>query len=68
MQSVTGEDLIGTPVTRKPENSKTYNRNKTRNWQCAYHEPIPGCFIQYRFPVCLSASVSSFTANARYSA
>ena len=21
------------PVTRKPENSKAYNRNKARNWQ-----------------------------------
>ena len=30
------------PVTRKPTNSKAYNRNKTRNWKCDYHEPIPG--------------------------
>ena len=33
------------PVTRKPENSKAYNRNKSRNWKCAYHEPIPGLII-----------------------
>ena len=31
-----------TPVTRKPEKSKAYNRNKARNWKRAYHEPIPG--------------------------
>ena len=30
------------PVTRKPENSKAYNRNKTRNWKRDYREPIPG--------------------------
>lgn len=30
------------PVTRKPINSKAYNRNKARNWKRDYHEPIPG--------------------------
>jgi len=30
------------PVTRKPENSKAYNRNKARNWMRDCHEPIPG--------------------------
>ena len=31
------------PVTRKPENSKAYNRNKARNWK--REQPIPGlCF------------------------
>ena len=29
------------PVTRKPENSKAYNRNKARNWKRDYHEPVP---------------------------
>ncbi|MBR4291812.1 MAG: hypothetical protein IKT52_14435 [Oscillospiraceae bacterium] len=33
------------PVTRSPESSKAYNRNKTRNWKREYHEPIPGLFI-----------------------
>ena len=33
------------PVTRKPENSKAYNRNKARNWKRDYHEPVPGLFI-----------------------
>ena len=40
------------PVTRKPENSKAYNRNKTRNWKRDDHEPVPGfllCFF-YRKP------------------
>ena len=26
------------PVTRKPENSKAYNRHKSRNWKYEYHE------------------------------
>ena len=30
------------PVTRKPEHSKAYNRNKARNWKCDYHDPVPG--------------------------
>ena len=29
------------PVTRKPENSKAYNRNKARNWK-REHAPVPG--------------------------
>ena len=35
------------PVTRKPENSKAYNRNKTRNWKRDYHEPIQGFSLAY---------------------
>ena len=30
------------PVTRKPENSKAYNRNKARNWKCEMHETNSG--------------------------
>ena len=30
------------PVTRKPENSKAYNRNKARNWKRDEHAPVPG--------------------------
>ena len=30
------------PITRKPENSKAYNKNKARNWMREYPEPIPG--------------------------
>ena len=37
------------PVTRKPENSKAYNRNKARNWKRDYHEPVPGLFIPLDF-------------------
>ena len=33
------------PVTRKPENSKAYNRNKARNWKCDDHEASSGSFI-----------------------
>ena len=35
------------PVTRKPANSKAYNRNKARNWKRDDHEPIPGIFISH---------------------
>ena len=31
------------PVTRKPENSKAYNRNKARNWKREIsRNPVPG--------------------------
>ena len=34
------------PVTRKPENSKAYNRNKTRNWKREIsRDPVPGVFM-----------------------
>ena len=29
------------PITRKPENSKAYNRRKARNWKSEQHEPVP---------------------------
>ena len=32
------------PVTRKPQNSKAYNRNKSRNWMRDYHETNSGTF------------------------
>ena len=32
------------PVTRKPANSKAYNRNKARNWKREYHEASSGYF------------------------
>ena len=32
------------PVTRKPINSKAYNRRKARNWMRDCHEPIPALF------------------------
>ena len=33
------------PVTRKPENSKAYNRNKARDWKREYHEPTSGLYL-----------------------
>ena len=33
------------PVTRKPESSKAYNRNKARNWKRDYHETSSGIFV-----------------------
>lgn len=34
------------PVTRKPQNSKGYNRNKSRNWKRDYHhETNSGTFF-----------------------
>ena len=32
------------PVTRKPTNSKAYNRSKARNWKRDYHETNSGSF------------------------
>ena len=37
------------PVTRKPENSKAYNRNKTRNWKREYHEASSSGTFIYAF-------------------
>ena len=33
------------PVTRKPESSKAYNRNKARNWKSEMHETSSGSFL-----------------------
>ena len=33
------------PVTRKPENSRSYNRNKARNWKRELHETSSGSFL-----------------------
>ena len=34
------------PVTRNPEHSKAYNRNKARNWKREIsRDPIPGVFV-----------------------
>ena len=30
------------PVTRKPQNSRAYNRNKSRNWKREQHETNSG--------------------------
>ena len=49
------------PVTRKPENSKAYNRNKTRNWKREYHQPIPG--LSLCFNVFLDALLYSFSKD-----
>ena len=38
------------PITRKPENSKAYNRSKARNWRREQHEPILG--FLFAFCVC----------------
>ena len=37
------------PVTRKPQNSKAYNRNKSRNWTRDYHEINSGTFL-FKYP------------------
>ena len=33
------------PVTRKPQNSKAYNRNKSRNWKRECHEANSGVYF-----------------------
>ena len=38
---------VQNPVTRKPENSRAYNRNKTRNWKVKWRDPISGNLFAY---------------------
>ena len=33
------------PVTRKPQNSKAYNRSKSRNWKREYHKTSSGNYF-----------------------
>ena len=33
------------PITRKPESSKAYDRNKTRNWMREDHDSKSGIFF-----------------------
>ncbi len=39
------------PVTRKPENSKAYNRQKARRWRYDDHPNVPSVFVITAFPV-----------------
>ena len=36
------------PVTRKPQNSKAYNRNKSRSWKRENHENNSGIYFLKR--------------------
>lgn len=48
------------PVTRKPQSSKAYNRNKSRNWKREMHEANSGIiFMPVPFP-----RFSNFPGNA----
>ena len=48
------------PVTRKPQNSKAYNRNKARRWKRETHETNAGAyFIESRYIFCGTFSRSS---------
>ena len=39
------------PVTRKPENSRAYNRSKSRSWKREISQsPAPGLFGSTRWP------------------
>lgn len=48
------------PVTRKPENSKAYNRNKARAWKRDYHEPTSGLVFTSQKAESPSASLLHF--------
>ena len=39
------------PVTRKPANSKAYNRNKARNWQREETRTSSGSFYVVEYPL-----------------
>ena len=45
------------PVTRKPENSKAYNRNKARNWKREIsRDPVPGLLfhtVLHKVEICI---------------
>ena len=47
------------PVTRKPQNSKAYNRNKSRNWMRDGHETNSGSFLAH-FSYCLFKNTFPF--------
>lgn len=38
------------PVTRKPQNSKAYCRNKSRSWKREIHETYSGTFLLPMLP------------------
>ena len=52
------------PVTRKPVNSKAYNRNNARNWKRAYHETSSGDF--YLHQQCSCAIIDSNETFTEY--
>ena len=46
------------PVTRKPENSKAYNRNKARNWKREIsRNPVPGLLFASIFILRYNSSI-----------
>ena len=55
------------PVARKPENSKDYNRNKTRNWKREISlSSNSGCFCASIHLIYLSMpQLYAFSTNAR---
>ena len=55
------------PVTRKPENSKAYNRNKARNWKREYHETSSGSFYFARGTCCCCARLTISTISSTLS-
>ena len=55
------------PVTRKPANSKAYNRNKSRNWKRDDHEPNSGSFYFARGTCCCCARLTISTISSTLS-
>ena len=56
------------PVTRKPENSKAYNRNKARNWKREIsRNPVPGFSVTFpRMLFGYSASPDTVVKRVRH--
>ena len=55
------------PVTRKPQNSKAYNRNKSRNWKREMHETSSGIFLPCRLILCDLLSACAAVPCRKYS-
>ena len=55
------------PVTRKPANSKAYNRNKSRNWKRDDHETNSGSFYFARGTCCCCARLTISTISSTLS-
>ena len=48
------------PVTRKPQSSKAYNRNKSRNWMRDYHGSNSGMFIYEADPAHITVFLNTW--------
>ena len=53
------------PITRKPENSKAYNRNKARNWQRDCERTSSGSYFYFSKNSLRKFSISRYKGSSR---